>query len=224
MTQWNEAPTRLPELSKNASPEEVAAYVRNLADMAVKIAKDLEHILNGNVDFNNIRANSITTDLLQAGAVVADKIDVDQLSAISADMGTIEAGEVYGARIATTHAGVYPRCEMSSTGNLFGVYLDADNFLELLPVDAGTGAPTMSWVATGSQAAQLFADASSITLRSVARELNFETQVQGNVNMIPASGYSVFLPSTFATLFSDTGQSLASLLQSLSDRITALGG
>lgn len=184
--------------------------------------------MNGNLDANNIRANSIETKNLKAGSVIAEKIDVDQLSAITADMGHITAGlieavEIFGSFIATAQ-GSYPRCEMSSTGNLFGAYMDADNFFEIQPVDPGTGAPTLNWVAGGSVAAQLYADASSITIQALARELILTTMIQGNIVLNPEVGYSVVLPSTFATLFADTGQSLQSIIQSLSDRISALGG
>ncbi|WP_138756537.1 prophage endopeptidase tail family protein [Paenibacillus sinopodophylli] len=43
-------------------------------------------------------------------------------------IGTITGGTLTGAKIQTKAAGVYPRSEMSSTGDLFGVYQTANNY------------------------------------------------------------------------------------------------
>ena len=89
-------------------------YVKRLANVISAISKDLDFMLNGHLDANNIRANSIetknlkagsiTADKIAVGAVTADKIDVNELSAISADLGHITAGridavEMYGSYI-----------------------------------------------------------------------------------------------------------------------------
>lgn len=113
MTQWADAPkVQGPPQTNDISV--LLKYVRQLADVTARMAKDLEFILNGNVSFDNIHANAITTDKLQAGSVIAEKIDVDQLSAISADLGTITAGEVYGTFIATSQLG--RRFEIAQNG------------------------------------------------------------------------------------------------------------
>ncbi|MEC4569349.1 hypothetical protein L8C07_25720 [Paenibacillus sp. CMAA1739] len=121
MAQWSDSP-RLSGPPDSQDLGQLLLYVKDLANTVAKMAKDLEFIINGNLDANNIRANSIQTKNLQAGsvsadkiqagaitsekiqanAVTADKIQVRQLSAISADMGKITAGEIYGAYIATS--------------------------------------------------------------------------------------------------------------------------
>jgi hypothetical protein len=53
-----------------------------------------EKIAANSITANEIAANAITTSELQAGAVTADKINVTQLSAISADIGTVNAGSI----------------------------------------------------------------------------------------------------------------------------------
>jgi hypothetical protein len=105
------------------------------------MAKELDYLLNGSLDVNNIRAHSIT----------AETLNVDELSAISANLGTITAGiingiQIYGSYIATSN-GTYPRCEMSATGNVFAAYLDANNYITIEP-DYG-GSPSVNFFQGG---------------------------------------------------------------------------
>lgn len=90
-----------------------------------KLQKTMKYLINGNLDFENIRAKSIT----------ADRMDVNELSAITANLGHIIAGliesvEIYGSYIATAR-GTYPRAEMSNTEDLFGAYKDAFNSIKM---------------------------------------------------------------------------------------------
>jgi len=70
------------------------------------------HIVAGSIDASTIiasgsittpllAAGAVTTDKIAAGAVTADKITVTQLSAITADMGSITAGTITGGVIQT---------------------------------------------------------------------------------------------------------------------------
>jgi hypothetical protein len=73
------------------------------------------HIVAGSVDAGTIIATgSITTPMLAAGAVTADKISVSQLSAITANMGTLTAGVIQGG-VFQTGAGS-PRVVIDSSG------------------------------------------------------------------------------------------------------------
>lgn len=104
MSQWKTAPVGVKAPPQTQNVQELRDYVKTLADIVAIIAKDMNFIINGNVDGDNIRANSIetknlkagsiTSDKIDAGAVTADKIDVNELSAISADLGTITAGSI----------------------------------------------------------------------------------------------------------------------------------
>ncbi|WP_197046179.1 hypothetical protein, partial [Mycobacterium tuberculosis] len=111
-------------------------YVKKLANTVAAIRNDLEFMLNGHLDANNIRANSIETKNLKAGAVTADKIHVDELSAISANVGKVTSGEIYGNYIATKE-NAYPRAEMNNTEDLFGAYASANNFIQIYTPNSG---------------------------------------------------------------------------------------
>ena len=58
-----------------------------------------KHLAAGAVTSDKIAAGSVTTDILAAGAVTSDKIDVNTLSAISANIGEITAGSLTGVTI-----------------------------------------------------------------------------------------------------------------------------
>lgn len=165
MAMWSD----MPRISAPPNTKEVdvlLSYTKNLADITARMAKDLEFIINGNVDSKNIRAesietrnlkaNSITTDKIQAGSVIAEKIDVKELSAISANLGHIVAGliesiEIYGSYIATSR-GSFPRCEMSNTENMFAAR--GDNGRSIRMVAYGSlGVPLLSF--TNNQAMTL---------------------------------------------------------------------
>jgi hypothetical protein len=122
-------------IKANATLKEVIDEVANDKDL-------LNFLLGGNIDFKNVRANSITADRIKAntitalqimaGTITADKMDVAELSAISANLGTIIAGIIYGAYIATAN-GTFPRIELSSVGNLLTAYYDATHSLSIKP-------------------------------------------------------------------------------------------
>lgn len=134
MSIWSEAPRiQAPPTDPAALP----AYVKDLANTTAKMAKDLEFILNGNIAFDNIRAESIETQNLKAGAVTAEKITVAELSAISANLGHITAGliesiKIYGSYIATRKTG-YPKAELNDNGDLVAVWTDAENYVTIEP-------------------------------------------------------------------------------------------
>src|SRR5690606_10747921 len=58
-----------------------------------------ENIEAQSITAEEIAANAITANKIQAGAVTAEKIAVDQLSAISANLGFVDAGVVQGVVI-----------------------------------------------------------------------------------------------------------------------------
>lgn len=56
-------------------------------------------IATGTIVANNIAANAVTATQVQAGAITADKLDVTNLSAITANLGAITAGSMIGVTI-----------------------------------------------------------------------------------------------------------------------------
>lgn len=75
-----------------------------LLEEFAKHQKIVRYMLNGQIDFENIRARSIqaeniavgaiTAEEIAANSITADKMDVNELSAITANMGTITAGSI----------------------------------------------------------------------------------------------------------------------------------
>ncbi|CAB4127966.1 hypothetical protein UFOVP103_9 [uncultured Caudovirales phage] len=63
-----------------------AKSIGELTDLVAKQTKEIQFLFEGNIDADNIRANSITADL----------INVTQLSAITADLGVVTAGYIEG--------------------------------------------------------------------------------------------------------------------------------
>lgn len=153
-------------------------YVKKLANTVAAIRNDLEFMLNGHLDANNIRANSIETKNLKAGAVTADKIHVDELSAISANVGKVTSGEIYGNYIATRE-NAYPRAEMSNTEDLFGAYKDANNGVTI-EADYG-GAPSQVFITQGILKARISTLLGTLLIDAIDRA---EINVTNNGNLV----------------------------------------
>ncbi|WP_110930680.1 hypothetical protein [Paenibacillus bouchesdurhonensis] len=241
MSLWNDSP----RMSGPPQTEDVAVildYVKQLANTVAKMAKDLEFILNGNVAFDNIRAegieaknikaeaittdklhaNSVTTNKIQAGAVTAEKITVNKLSAISANLGIITAGlmqavEIFGSYIATRRDG-YPRCEMSATGNVFAARTNVSNYIAIDPNYAGV--PSLDFYINGSRRLQLNLMSGGPEISSIG-SLNINTS-GGNIYLVPTGRVWV---ESWDKLYSDEwGRTLKEDLVEIFDRLEALGG
>jgi len=113
---------------------EQVASLEVLSEELAKLQRTLRYLLNGNLDFQNIRVKGIQ----------AENIDVDKLSAIVADIGEVTAGimrgiAIYGSYIATSEDS-YPRAEMSETEKMFKVAQSPTNYAEFLAnYDSGGG-------------------------------------------------------------------------------------
>lgn len=229
MSMWSEAP-RLAGPPNTKDVSVMSAYVKDLANTVAKMAKDLEFILNGNVAFDNIRADgiearnikaeAITTDKLEAGAVTAEKITVEELSAISANLGHIVAGliesvEIFGAYIATRR-NAYPRCEMSATGNVFGAYNDANNHIDIEPNYASS--PAISFTVAGTQRGRIH----NLLGYPILEGLNSVGIESRGIIYLNAPVIQV---QSWSNLYSnDMGRSLGDELREAFDRIEALEG
>lgn len=117
--------------------------LEQLCEEVAKLQKIIRYLINGNLDFENVRVKGLT----------AETIDVDELSAISANMGKLTSGEIYGAYIATAE-GVYPRAELSSVDNFFKASNNAGQYVAILPFEFINSAPEIQFVntPTGSSA------------------------------------------------------------------------
>ncbi|ODB56967.1 hypothetical protein A7311_01170 [Paenibacillus polymyxa] len=97
--------------------DQLRSLVKQLHNASVMQTEELLYILN-NLDTRNV--NEIDGDILVTGTITAAKMNVQKLSAIAADLGTITAGvidsvEIYGSYIATSRD-QFPKVEMSPEG------------------------------------------------------------------------------------------------------------
>jgi len=150
------APIRSDKEPDMATVKLLYEYVKTLANTISQMGNNLEYMINGHLDANNIRAKSIT----------ANRMDVDELSAITANLGTITAGlirgiQIFGSYIATAE-GTYPRSEMDVAGNLLAAYSSATQFVKIIPF---IGSPVIS-IEDGVVAGQLGTILATLTLQS----------------------------------------------------------
>lgn len=120
--------------------------IEQLANIVARVIKEVAFVFDGNVDLKNVRARSLTADRLKAATITAieiaahtitaDKMSVNQLSAISADLGSIIAGVVTGAWIRTAEGG--QRVELSSTENLLKAVSAAGSTIKIKPSNVGS--------------------------------------------------------------------------------------
>lgn len=240
MSIWTTAPqvSKVPTLPPNTQVDQsivnMYAYVKEMANVMTSMKNDLEFMINGHLDANNIRANSIETKNLKAGAVTAEKITVTELSAISADLGHITAGLIESIQIFSsyfgTRNGTFPLCEIDSTTNrIRSAYTDTD-FIALEPAFGGSPSLSMS---TSLNDTSLSSDGSSAYLQT-NRDLRIYSDV-GSIYIKTDFGstefqdfYSVFDQSTSESLqqkldnLSASIGGLASAISSLDARVTAL--
>lgn len=190
-------------------------YLKKMANVISALRNDLEYMINGNLDANNIRAKSIT----------ANKMNVDELSAISANLGTITAGlirgiQIFGSYIATAED-TYPRTEMDVAGNFLGAYSAENVFVKIIPF---IGSPVIQ-INDGLVSATI-----GTLIGSLAISSNKDIQINADED-IRLGGTRVYVPSWSAFVNADTSQTLQqalnnlqSQINSLDSRVTALGG
>lgn len=178
-------------------PAQLRQYIKYLSNQIASMLKDLDYVLNGQVDFRNVRAKSIK----------ADNLNVDELSAITANMGKITSGEIYGAYIATREA-AYPRAEMSNTDDLFATYFDANNYIKYVANYAS--APAVEFWTGGSLRAR------------------FST-IFGDLELYAPNGLTLSAPrmqfQNWTVIYnSDENKTLQDELDEIYDRLEALEG
>lgn len=107
---------------------------------------------------NELRNLMLNLDDANFDHITANVMDVQQLSAITADLGTITAGiinsvQIFGSYIATAN-GTYPRAEMSSVDNFFRAANNANQYVAILPFEVLNTAPAIEFIntPTGSSA------------------------------------------------------------------------
>lgn len=216
MGTWN-SPAQIPKVPPIPNGEPDLEYIKTMYDYLKKMANvisshknDLEFMLNGTLDANNIRANSIT----------ANRMDVDELSAITANVGTVTSGNIYGNYISTQQGEVYPKAEMSNTQNLFAAYLDADSFIQIDSDRVGTPTLVFQEGAVNTLVAQIVGVGYSIIPTSGNMFINAQS------GSLVLSGTAVRINSLFATPLDSIAQSnstATTIAELVSDFNTLLG-
>lgn len=109
---------------KTLNGQEIISRI-NLSPEGTRIDGKLLHV-TGKAKFDD---NIITSKMLQASAVTADKIKVDSLSSITANVGTLTGGTITGSTIiGTTLKNASGTFSVSSEGVIKGATIDAQSF------------------------------------------------------------------------------------------------
>lgn len=132
------ANVNIPTTSVDPNEQDVGKLVKQLLNAYIILTEELTFLLN-NLDTRNL--NEVDGDILVTGTVTAAKMMVEKLSAISADLGKIVAGEIYGTYIATRE-NAYPRSEMSASDDMFSAFYNANNFIRISAV-GGNNSPQL---------------------------------------------------------------------------------
>lgn len=98
--------------------------------------------LQEHIDVENIISKSLTAEVIKAGAITAEEMTVNELSAITANMGKLTSGEIYGAYIATSE-GVFPLIEFSSTAKLLRASAAPNKSVSMEALNGTTSSPAL---------------------------------------------------------------------------------
>ncbi|MHA7967687.1 hypothetical protein ACX93W_26595 [Paenibacillus sp. CAU 1782] len=193
--------------------------VEEAFEQLAKLQKTLRYLLNGNLDFENVRVKGLT----------AETIDVDELSAITANLGHILAGiiesvEIYGSLISTNRTG-YPRAVMSNTQNHFRAEADANRYISMDSFDLSTGSPTLTWRSpSGFSQSNMTTGYSLSSDRDIILASFMEMLISAsNIYLIPNSSTGeVKLPAWSQVRNNVSGQTLQQALDNLQTSISGL--
>jgi hypothetical protein len=208
------------------------------------LIKNLSEI-NGYINSKNIRVEGIEARNIKTNTITADKMNVAELSAISANLGHIIAGmietvtmigsEIYGTLISTNQFD-YPRAVMSNTENLFGAYLSPTNGVEVRPA-GWNGVPALALSRSDALTDALISFPVNLTLNSPTGVViapdngSIELRTQGISAFVYVDNWSSFrnllTGETLQQALSSIESSVNSLwtyASGLDARITALGG
>lgn len=170
----------------NANLPSLQKIVKNLLNTTAILTEELTFLLN-NLDTRNV--NEIDGDVLINGTVIAEKMLVEKLSAISADLGKITAGEVYGAYIATREND-FPRAEMSSDKNLFGAYTDELRKILIEAINVNSGSPRLL-LESQDGSLSLYQQSSVSNIFTYNSELR--VLADKDISFYPGQGYKVLV-------------------------------
>ncbi|PNQ82694.1 hypothetical protein [Paenibacillus sp. F4] len=183
-----ELPSVNPSLGdiSQSSVDQLRSLVKMLHNASVQTTEELMYILN-NLDTRNV--NEIDGDILVTGTVTAAKMNVQKLSAITADLGKMTAGEIYGAYIATSED-QYPMVTITPEG-LKGYGPKGGESLSLGQADDG-GA--LLFMDEGSPRGSIYGDAEGFHVGNMGsihiKSVDDVTYLEGPISFEKALGIS----------------------------------
>lgn len=187
----------LDDIVQEKDPRKQSEMLLNTVGILIKNLSEL----NGYLTSKNIRANSI----------VADRLDVNELSAITANLGTITAGliqsvQIFGSYIATAN-GTYPRVEFTSADNFIKAAQDANRYVIVTPISGG------------SPAIQLYDGVATKSLLFYVDSGGSNIAAIGNLDLSASGGYVRYNDWDEVYSIGD-GQTLQSALDGLSSAVS----
>lgn len=195
--------TSFPQVDARANLEDVK-------EILAEISQLLDFLLNGNIDFKNVRAKSIS----------ADRMNVKELSAITANLGHITAGlieavkiissTIIGSYIATAE-GSYPRVELSSVNNFISALQTASNYLTISPNESGS--PRLIFN-NGTVSGYLYAVNGTLLLNTANQTGDIQISSGKNVRITAnrTNGYKTYVDSWGDLVNNDNSQTLQQAL------------
>ena len=205
MSIWSSSPLTAPPQTEDVA--ELRVYLKTTINQLAVMMKELDYVLNGNVDFKNVRAQSID----------ATRLTVDELSAITANLGTITAGiirgiSIYGSLISTNETG-YPKASISNTGNFFDVSTNAGDSIR---IEEGIfGDPAITFTDAGTTAAFIGMVAGALGIQG---SVNIVIGTSGNITLNPTGVINV--PSWSDVVNQATGRTLQQDLDVLTSSLS----
>lgn len=180
----------------------------NFDDVTIKVNDLVQRLRQLLLNLDTLNIRSLNAKVIEAGTITADKMNVNELSAISANLGHITAGliesvEIYGSYIATRYNS-YPRAEMSSDNNLFGAFNDENNSIQIEADYAG--APAFRFIQNGQIKGNMHMVYGDIAIEGLSG-VTLRSTGGSNIKLDVGSGY-LSVPS-FSKIVSDNGYNLA---------------
>lgn len=190
-------------------------------DVTVKINDLVQRLRQLLLTLDTLNIRSLHAKVIEANTITADKMNVNELSAIAADLGHITAGliesvEIYGSYIAT-RKDAFPRAELDSNSNLFGAYAAANNYIQIYTPTSGFS-PTIKFGTPSGIAYMTY----NITDNSIAVSSN-----DANINISTLKTIELFANTVllygWSYLKNTSGRNLQQELDSKSSKGTQTG-
>lgn len=193
---WEDAPTRMRSFPPAQTLDEANAQIKELQNLVAIAFKNIENIVNGNIDSRNTREiGGWKIDLTEMKSKDGDvgmstedtPADDVRFWAGSADKDTapwrvLESGKMHATGAVIESASGYPKIIIDPDNNIIGAYTSPDNFVLLQPINSVTDAPAF-YSAEGSSEIALGFGAGSAARAGLYSSDQFEFRMPNGVLM-----------------------------------------